>query len=104
MFARTVSADSTQQCAGHCQTNATYCNVFVFDDIKNICNLGTMGGKYNLISGQGDSFSHIDMGILKYFLRYSTISLYEVNYSIGINLFSYKYVFLGILSSVIKLI
>lgn len=62
MFARTVSADSTQQCAGHCQTNATYCNVFVFDDIKNICNLGTMGGSYNIISGQGDSFSHIDIG------------------------------------------
>ncbi len=62
MFARTASADSTQQCAGQCQANATNCNIFIFDDNEYGCMLGTIGMSYSIISAQADVSSYIDTG------------------------------------------
>jgi len=53
---------NARECAGFCQTNPENCSVFVYDDQKSLCYLGSIGGNYSLIPKQQDTFGFFDAG------------------------------------------
>jgi hypothetical protein len=51
-----------KECAGHCQTNFSVCNIFIHDSVTNSCFLGKVGTSFNVIATQSDADGFIDIG------------------------------------------